>query len=50
MEIHRSNVLSKLIYDKIRNDTRVSYMTENDDKYIEDILSKENPYVCKSVI
>lgn len=27
---------------------QVSYMTENDDKYIEDILSKENPYVCKS--
>ncbi|MBM6837076.1 hypothetical protein H9X77_02260 [Clostridium saudiense] len=27
---------------------QVSYMNEDDDKYIENILNKENPYVCKS--
>lgn len=27
---------------------QVSYMTEEDDKYIENILKDENPYVCKS--
>ena len=27
---------------------QVSYMVEGDNKYIEDILTNENPYVCKS--
>lgn len=27
---------------------QVSFMTEEDNKYIEDILNKSNPYVCKS--